>query len=286
MKKLKLRLDDLRESMELLELEDLGSFKGGTGGYYGYNSWADFTNAALNGQVEDGCYFDNGTSGGAGVHGDPWMYGEGGGGYGQYGQYGYGDYDFVQFLNSYGGQMLDVDGNLAMQGTRPSGYCVFYALQGMAKELGISGDYLTFKLKYKAWKDAKDGGNVDVGYITTNADGESSTTFGGVPGAEYHDFVKFVAGTANYKKIDSAPASGFTGNVVSSSTVMQNVNVEGVTVMACIQGTPLHAVEITGFSNGVYQYKDSITGKPGSAPESSFNHGSFAAVKKSSATFP
>lgn len=68
MKKLKLRLDELREEVDILNMDDLSTFKGGTGSYYGYSTWNEFTTAITNGQVPDGTYYPDGVSGGYGVH--------------------------------------------------------------------------------------------------------------------------------------------------------------------------------------------------------------------------
>ncbi|QNR86777.1 hypothetical protein H9N25_10510 [Pedobacter riviphilus] len=71
MKKLKFKLDALREEMEILNMDDLISTKGGgAAGYYGYSTWEDFVYAVDHGNVPDGTYFPDGVSGGYGVHGD------------------------------------------------------------------------------------------------------------------------------------------------------------------------------------------------------------------------
>lgn len=96
MKKLKFKLDALREEMEILNMDDLISTKGGgAAGYYGYSTWEEFIYAADHGDVPDGSYYEDGVSGGYGVQGDygstlPFLHLDGG--YGGWSDGGYGGY--------------------------------------------------------------------------------------------------------------------------------------------------------------------------------------------------
>jgi hypothetical protein len=118
MKKLKFKLDALREEMEILNMGDLISTKGGgAAGYYGYSTWEDFVYAVDHGDVPDGSYFPDGVSGGYGVHGD---YGNlsylhldagygtwNGGGYGSSGGYGGYGGGYYSVTDSHGSYLMD-----------------------------------------------------------------------------------------------------------------------------------------------------------------------------------
>jgi hypothetical protein len=121
MKKLKFKLDALREEMEILNMGDLISTKGGgAAGYYGYSTWEDFVYAVDHGDVPDGSYFPDGVSGGYGVHGDygnlPYLHLDAGygtwnaGGYGASGGYGgYGGHSSFFHIDSSGIYLLDTN---------------------------------------------------------------------------------------------------------------------------------------------------------------------------------
>lgn len=268
MKKLKLRLDALREEMELLDLDDLNSFRGGTGGYYGYDTWSDFLDAAENGDVPDGTYFDNGTAGGYGVHGDAWMYANGGGGYGQYGQPGYGDYDWMQYVNNYQGDSVGI--GYTDPTKRLSGWCAFYQIADVASMLGYSSkSFSTIKAAYGTKYDVFTGSTFTRNGVTTVTNFDGITT-----GPQFREFVK------------SEFPAGATKDLTTTGQIAANCGLPGIKVMATIGGTNGHAIEIIAcmpsISHTTYTYKDPLTGDVKTEHNLSIDGDSVIAVKSAS----